>query len=121
MRHPTITPQQAAEALVARATQRHAAVEARRLVIRGKLSALADMLRTRYGAQRVMVFGSLAWGGFHAQSDVDVAVEGIASERLWQATTDANEGMPATVELFALESLPQSFRQRVLAEGELLV
>ena len=30
---------------------------------------------TRYGAQRVMVFGSLAWGGFHAQSDVDLAVD----------------------------------------------
>lgn len=114
----TITPAQAAEALVARARQRHAAVEARRAALRAALPALAAKLRATYGARQILVFGSLAWGGFHTRSDVDVAVEGLSAEQLADATTDACEIMGATVELFRLDALPDAFRRRIVADGE---
>ena len=46
----------------------------------------ASMLKTRFGARRVVLFGSLAhvaW--FVPDSDVDLAVEGLAGDAYWRA------------------------------------
>lgn len=46
----------------------------------------AFLLKERFGVRRVILFGSLAneeW--FRADSDVDVAVEGLAPEDYWDA------------------------------------
>ena len=114
----TNKPAQAAEALLARARQRQAEGETRRAELRARLPALAQLLRSSYGARDVFLFGSLAWGGFHARSDVDVAVSGIDPERRRDAEVAACGVMSATVELFRLESLPVAFRDRILREGE---
>lgn len=46
----------------------------------------ADLLKTRFGAHRVTLFGSLAHGaGLARDSDVDLAVEGIGPGEYWQA------------------------------------
>ena len=66
------------------------------------------------------LFGSLAWGGFHEGSDVDLAVEGIAPDRPAQAATEASAAAHHVVELFALEDLPDAFRERVTSEGRRL-
>jgi predicted nucleotidyltransferase len=116
----TIDPARAAATLLQRERRRHAAVEARRAGLRARLPALVTTLSEEYGARRIVLFGSLAWGGFHAGSDVDVAVEGIAAERMPDAAATACETMDATVELFRLETLPASFRQRILDQGEAL-
>ncbi|MDY7080697.1 MAG: hypothetical protein SXV54_27770 [Chloroflexota bacterium] len=43
--------------------------------------AAADLLRQRYGATRVRLFGSALYPGrFHERSDVDLAVEGLAPQ-----------------------------------------
>ena len=47
------------------------------------------LLRERYGVLRVRVFGSLLHSGqFHAGSDVDLAVEGLAVGDYWEALAD---------------------------------
>jgi predicted nucleotidyltransferase len=46
----------------------------------------ADILKTRFGARRVILFGSLlrtAW--FSTHSDVDLAVEGLTGDSYWEA------------------------------------
>lgn len=46
----------------------------------------ADLLKSRFGVRRVVLFGSLAddvW--FQADSDVDIAVEGLAVKDYWDA------------------------------------
>ncbi|NCC36141.1 MAG: nucleotidyltransferase domain-containing protein [Chloroflexia bacterium] len=49
----------------------------------------AHLLRQKYGVTRVRVFGSLlAPDQFHRQSDVDLAVEGLAVEHYWDALAD---------------------------------
>lgn len=66
---------------------------------------------------RAWLIGSLAWGGFGERSDVDVVVEGLASEaatRLEQVLVRM-AGVP--VDLLHLETLPEAFRERVVAEG----
>jgi len=47
----------------------------------------ADLLRTAFGATRVVVFGSLPIGSyFDERSDIDLAAWGIAYEDLWRAS-----------------------------------
>ena len=47
---------------------------------------VSDQLKARFGAKRVVLFGSVLdpiW--FAASSDVDLAVEGLAPDRFWEA------------------------------------
>ena len=49
----------------------------------------AQLLQDRYGVKRVRVFGSLLHPGqFHAKSDIDLAVEGLAVRDYWDALAD---------------------------------
>jgi predicted nucleotidyltransferase len=81
---------------------------------------VAALLRERYRVQRVWLFGSLAWGGFHARSDIDIAVEGLSPKERGVAGAEASRLCGVIVELFPLEEVPKSLAQRVVAEGELL-
>ena len=46
----------------------------------------ANMLKTRFGAKRVILFGSMAQPlFFRLDSDIDIAIEGIAVEDYWEA------------------------------------
>jgi predicted nucleotidyltransferase len=112
-----ITPEAAARALVERATVEHQQLEQRRQANLASLPAAARALRAAYGARRVVLFGSLAWGGFHWRSDVDLAVAGVPADLVGRAMAEASRIAGVTVELFDLDALPESFRARILAEG----
>jgi predicted nucleotidyltransferase len=79
----------------------------------------AQVLKTRYGAKRVIPFGSVleatAW---HARSDLDLAVDGLSSEALWQAEKDLEALVPPwlEVDLIALEHAFPEVRSRILGE-----
>ncbi len=46
----------------------------------------ARLLKKRFGARRVIVYGSLAHGAwFHRRSDIDLAVEGIKPGKFFRA------------------------------------
>ncbi len=79
---------------------------------------IAPMLRDRFGATRVILFGSLAKGTFAADSDIDLAVAGIAKADFFTALADANSLAHTWVDLKPLEDLSPHFRQRVLETGE---
>ena len=81
--------------------------------------AVAAMLRRDFGATRVILFGSLARGGFHAESDIDLAVAGVPVNRWFEAYAAANRLARhyRWVELFPLEDLNERFLQRVLETG----
>ncbi|MBI4701552.1 MAG: nucleotidyltransferase domain-containing protein [Deltaproteobacteria bacterium] len=113
-----VTPEGAARALVARAAGEQAALAARAANVRRRLPDVVRLLRQRFGAGRVILFGSLAWGGFHARSDTDLAVEGLPLAELGDAMAAASAAAGAVVEVFDLASLPPAFRQRVISEGE---
>lgn len=49
----------------------------------------ADRLRTRFGAERVIIFGSVTGDTpWHGRSDIDLAVEGLPPELFWRAWAD---------------------------------
>ena len=70
----------------ARASARQAARAARRDAAWTVARRAVDVLRQRYGATRVVVFGSLADGThFDDRSDIDVAAWGTAFGSFWLA------------------------------------
>jgi predicted nucleotidyltransferase len=85
---------------------------------RADASRIAAMLRRDFGVTRVVLFGSLARGRFLPDSDIDLAVEGLAATALFAALAQASELSQAPVDLKPLEDLDPHFKGRVLATGE---
>lgn len=82
---------------------------------------LAQVLRDPYGATRVILCGSLARGDFHTDSDIDLAVEGLAPELFFQAGAQLErEAGDIVVDLVPLESANPAYRERALCEGLVL-
>ncbi len=95
-----------------------AALRAQRL--RDAAPALARMLRERYGATRVWLFGSLAWGEPDARSDLDLAVEGLPTERYFSALGELLMSAPASVDLVRMEEAPAALVGRIREAGVVL-
>ncbi len=79
----------------------------------------AVLLKGRFGARRVILFGSLAhqaW--FTPDSDVDLVVEGLGGSNYWQAWRLAEETMGGReVDLIELEAVSPSLRQAIQRYG----
>jgi predicted nucleotidyltransferase len=103
--------------------QRHQALLiARRREARAAAAEAGRILRERYGAAQVWLFGSVATGlGFHERSDIDLAVEGIALETFWRAASEAERAArPFEIDVIDLTSAPPSLRAHVHATGVVL-
>lgn len=86
--------------------------------VRSRLSGAAQALRERFGARRVLLFGSYARGTPSVRSDVDVAVEGVAAKDHFPAMAFLSERLRCSVDLVLLEDLRPEDRQRLLEEAE---
>lgn len=78
----------------------------------------AALVKTRFGAWRVILFGSLAhvaW--FRPDSDVDLAVEGLKGDAYWQAWRLFEELLDRPVDLIAIETAGKSLRQAIQRYG----
>jgi predicted nucleotidyltransferase len=64
--------------------------------------------------------GSLAWGGAHARSDVDLLVEGLPASDWLRAAAAAEDVIGAPVDLVRIEDAPSSLIERVRRDGVLL-
>ena len=61
-------------------------------------------LAARYGAQRLVLYGSRARGDFHARSDVDLAVYGMPEKQRGGFSLEA-EDLPTLLKLISCISL----------------
>ena len=93
--------------------------EARRARALAVAEACGTLLRERFGARRVILFGSLVGQGpWHGASDIDLAVEGLPPEQFFAAYTACRDLLPADIELdlVPLESAYPEMRARILGE-----
>lgn len=75
-----------------------------------------DRLWKQYHIKKVYLYGSLADGRFHTQSDIDIAVEGkIDYEQLLRLFCEVDRHFAREVDLRSLEDLP--FRETVRQKG----
>jgi uncharacterized protein len=115
-----VTPEQTARHLQRLAERRALRAAARGERLRASLPEAARLLREGYGAERVVLFGSLATGRLREQSDVDLAVWGLPVQDYFAALADLMGLFEAPVDLVRIEDAPESLRERVEAEGVIL-
>lgn len=81
-------------------------------------SAIAKELKSRFGASRVMLFGSLSRDDFHKWSDIDLAVWGVSSADYYRAVAFASGFSEVfKVDLVDAEDCSESLRQHIQREG----
>jgi predicted nucleotidyltransferase len=83
------------------------------------LTRCAHVLQHRFGAKRVIPFGSvMGHGTWHPGSDPDLAVEGIAPEQFFRAWAAVRALVPPglEVDLVDLERASEALRARILGE-----
>jgi predicted nucleotidyltransferase len=81
--------------------------------------ACKRLLREHFGARQVILFGSLAGQSpWHAQSDVDLAVERLAPTAFFDAYSACRDLLPqgAELDLVVLEKVSPEMRARILGE-----
>lgn len=79
---------------------------------------LAD-LAARYGARRLVLYGSRARGDFHARSDVDLAVYGMPEKQRGSFSVEA-EDLPTLLKLDIVhisENIEPAFLQNIEKDG----
>lgn len=90
-----------------------------RLLDRVRHAVRAADLKTRFGVQRVIIFGSLAqpeW--FAPNSDVDIAVEGLRAADYWDAWRLLEDAIrERQVDLVDLETVSAGLRRSIERHG----
>ncbi len=90
---------------------------ARRIAqLREEVPQLAAILRA-HGARHVWLFGSLAWGQSDVHADIDLAVEGMPPGAYFGALGELLLRASASVDLVALEDIPEGFARRIRESG----
>jgi uncharacterized protein len=88
---------------------------------RQTIPQLTQLLTEHFHATQIILFGSLAKGTFHQDSDIDLAVAGIPPEDYFSALAALNRLSPSfQIDLKPLEDLEPQFYQRVIQTGECL-
>jgi len=79
----------------------------------------AAVLKSRFGARRVVLFGSLAHAAwFTPDSDVDLVVEGLSRQDYWEAWRVVEEIVrDRPVDLLELEMVGESLRRAIERSG----
>ena len=87
-----------------------------------RVRTAAALLKSRFAARRVILFGSLAHGAWFApDSDVDLAVEGLACHDYWRGWKMVEEVLgDRPVDLIELESVGESLRRSIERHGVVL-
>jgi predicted nucleotidyltransferase len=79
----------------------------------------AAMLKTRFNVRRVVLIGSLAHSAWFApDSDVDLAVEGLASSNYWEAWRLVEEAIrDRPVDFIEIETAGESLQRAIERYG----
>jgi predicted nucleotidyltransferase len=84
-----------------------------------RIREAAAMLKSRFHARRVVLFGSLAHAAwFTPDSDVDLAVEGLSGDDYWQAWRAVEEIIgDRQVDLVEIETVGESLKRSIQRHG----
>lgn len=78
------------------------------------------LLRTQFGVTQAIVFGSLVRDRFGEDSDIDLAVEGLAKADFFEALAAVNAQSQRWIDLKPMESLEPRFKETVLSTGRVV-
>jgi len=82
---------------------------------------IADVLYEKYGADKVMLYGSLVRGDFSLWSDIDLAVWGISARKFYRAVAFATGvSKKWKVDVVDGQDCQEDLRKSILQEGIVL-
>ena len=110
------------EIIRARRKAQRAELARRRRRARYVARKAADLLRTEFGAEKVVVFGSLTNpGSFTRWSDIDIAASGIPPEHYFEAAGVVAElSVEFRIDLVDMENCPPALTEVIAKEGKTL-
>jgi predicted nucleotidyltransferase len=79
----------------------------------------AKMLKERFGAKRVILFGSLTQTDFfHPRSDIDLAITGVSGRFFWRAWSTLDTlGSEFEIDLIDIETASETLRLEIEQKG----
>ena len=100
--------------------RRRGDLKARRLRAWRVARKAAKILKKEYGAEKVMVFGSLVHAAlFHEHSDVDLAVWGLSGLEFYRAASVLLDiELSISIDLIAFEDARPALQEVILREGQ---
>jgi uncharacterized protein len=98
-----MSPHEAVAVLRQRLAERLPEEERLAREIRAVVPRVAEVLAQEFGVRRVVLFGSLALGIAHRDSDIDLAVEGLAPGATFRAMARCHDVAGRHVDLVPLE------------------
>lgn len=82
---------------------------------------ISHLLADKFIIDKIYLFGSLAWGNsFSPGTDIDLAVSGVNPEQIFKAIGYLEQETNYSFDLVDLDFAPESLRERIFMEGELL-
>ena len=82
---------------------------------------IALILKQKYHAKTVWVFGSLVNGAFSKSSDIDIAVKGVPASVFYRAYADVTvRAGERNVDLVDIDDCSPEFREAILRDGKLV-
>jgi len=88
--------------------------------IKATIPSVVELLTRVYGARKVILFGSLVRGDARPDSDIDLAVEGLAPADTFRALARATGVAGRHVDLVPLEDARPEVLAIIAREGEVL-
>ncbi|MGQ9826339.1 MAG: nucleotidyltransferase family protein [Chloroflexus sp.] len=80
----------------------------------------AKSILVHHGAQRIILYGSLARGDYRLGSDIDLCVEGIPDNEYFRTVAECLMEIDRPVSVIDLKDIKGYFREVVLREGEVV-
>lgn len=82
---------------------------------------MAGSVLSRYGANQVILYGSMARETYRPNSDIDLCVEGLPSKNFFRALAECLMASHLSLSIVDFDDSQGYFRERILAEGRILV
>ena len=82
---------------------------------------MAGSVLSRYGADQTILYGSMARGTHRADSDIDLCVAGLPRQNFFRALGKCLMASRRSLSIVDFENSQGYFRERILAEGKVLM
>ncbi len=89
------------------------------LAIVRDIERVKSILR-RYGAKKIILYGSLARGDYKADSDIDICYEGIPDKYYFRVIAECLMITQRRINILDFENMEGYFKDRVLKEGRII-
>lgn len=81
---------------------------------------MAGSVLSRYGANQVILYGSMSRGDYRTDSDIDLCVEGLPRKNFFRALAECLMASHRSLSIVDLDNTHGYFRERILTEGKVL-